>query len=128
LIYLDTSVALAHLLGETHEPPSKLWRERLVSSQLLEYEIWNRLRSLGLGGSHAEAARGLLVFVSLIDLSPTTLARALRPFPKSVGTLDGLHLATIEFLRANGENADLASYDRRLIEAARALGISIYAL
>jgi hypothetical protein len=128
LIYLDTSVALAHLLGEDRAPPSTLWRERLASSQLLEYELWNRLHRQSLAGSHAEAAKALLIFVSLIDLAPQVLARALQPFPKPVGTLDGLHLATVEFLRARGEEIELASYDRRLIACAQALGIAIYAL
>jgi len=56
------------------------------------------------------------------------LARALQPFPVVVRTPDGLHLATIEFLRAGGQDIELASYDRRLIAGARALGIAIYAL
>ena len=64
--------------------------------------------------------------ISLLDFSPGVLARALEPFPVSVRTLDGLHLATIEFLRGRGEDIELASYDRRLIAGARALGIAIY--
>lgn len=128
MIYLDTSVALAHLLGEDRIPPNTLWRERLVSSQIFEYELWNRIHGTGLSDSHAEAAKALLAFVSLIDLAPQALTRALDPFPTPVGTLDGLHLATIEFLRGQGEPIELASYDRRLVEAARALGISIYPL
>jgi predicted nucleic acid-binding protein len=128
LIYLDTSVALAHLFGENRAPPSTLWRERLVSSQLLAYELWNRVHTHGLTRSHADAAKALLAFVSLIDLTPPVLARALEPFPTPIGTLDGLHVATIEFLRAGGEEIELASYDRKLVACARALGIAIYAL
>lgn len=37
MIYLDTSVALAHLLAEDRQPPASLWDETLVSSRLLEY-------------------------------------------------------------------------------------------
>jgi hypothetical protein len=37
--------------------------------------------------------------------------------------LDALHLATVEFLRAQGEPLQLASYDSRLVAAARALGV-----
>jgi hypothetical protein len=127
LIYLDTSVALAHLFGEGRAPPAALWRERLVSSQLLAYELWNRLHSRGLTRSHTDEAKALLAFVSLIDLTPPALARALAPFPTPVGTLDGLHLATIEFMRGRGEDVELASYDRKLVACARALGIAIYA-
>jgi hypothetical protein len=52
VIYLDTSVALAHLLGETRRPADVLWRHPLVSSRLLQYELWTRLHARGLGGSH----------------------------------------------------------------------------
>ncbi len=39
-----------------------------------------------------------------------------------------LHLASMEFLRGRGQKVELASYDARLITAARALGIPIVAL
>jgi hypothetical protein len=42
--------------------------------------------------------------------------------------LDALHLATIEFLRSEGEPVKLASYDVRLIAAARALDVPIAAV
>ena len=51
-----------------------------------------------------------------------TLLRALRPFPIAVRSLDGLHLATMHHLRTLGIDVDLASYDRRLIAAAHAMG------
>jgi hypothetical protein len=128
LIYLDSSVALAHLFGEEKSPPAALWDEQQVSSRLLEYELWNRIHARGLVESHHEAARALLAQVSLIELSTLALARAIQPFPVPVGTLDGLHLATIEFLRTRGHSIEIASYDRRLVTCARALGIPIYVL
>jgi hypothetical protein len=70
----------------------------------------------------------LLSRISLIDLTPAVLARALKPFPMPVRTPDGLHLATVEYLRARGDDIELASYDRRLVACARALGIAIFAL
>jgi hypothetical protein len=42
MIYLDSSVALAHLLAEDRFPPDLLWDQQLVSSRLLECEVWNR--------------------------------------------------------------------------------------
>ena len=66
--------------------------------------------------------------MSLINLAPGVLVRALQPFPISVRTLDGLHLATMEFLRTRDEDIQLASYDRRLLAGARALGIALYAM
>jgi len=105
-----------------------MWRERLVSSRLLQYELWNRVHARALTHSYAGEARVLLAHISLLDFGPEVLARALEPFPVSVRSLDGLHLATIEFLRARGEDIELASYDRRLVAGAQALGIAIYPL
>ena len=77
-------------------------------------------------GSVAWFRRGaLLSRIDLIELSETVLARALRPFPVAVRTLDGLHLATLEYVGHREAPVQLASYDQRLLAAARALGISI---
>ncbi len=125
MIYLDTSVALAHLLAEDRRPPDELWREPLVSSRLLEYELWIRLNARGLGASHGESARRLVERVALLELQPAVLARALEPFPVPVRTLDALHLASADFLRRRGQPIELATYDERLIAAARALDFPI---
>jgi predicted nucleic acid-binding protein len=53
------------------------------------------------------------------------LTRALEPFPFAVRTLDALHLASMDFLRANGQVIQLATYDRRLASAASAMGIAL---
>ncbi len=34
MIYVDSSVVLAHLLGEDRSPPDALWREPVMSSRL----------------------------------------------------------------------------------------------
>jgi hypothetical protein len=128
VIYLDSSVVLSQLLAENRPLPRSFAESPLVSSRLLEYEIWNRIHAYGLTRSHFEEAQTVLTRVLLIDLSPSVLARALEPFPIPIRTLDGLHLATIEFLRTDGDDIELASFDRRLIAAARALDIPIYAL
>jgi uncharacterized protein len=128
VIYLDTSVALAQLLAEDRAPPAALWHQPLIASRLLEYEVWTRLHALKLGRSHADEARLLVGRVALIELAPPVLERALAPFPVIVRTLDALHLATIDFLRARGQDMELATYDERLAAAARAMGIALVAL
>jgi hypothetical protein len=128
VIYLDSSVALAHLLVEPRSPPASLWNGPLVSSQLLEYEVWNRIHAYGLGRSHANEAQALLIRVDLIEMTAVVLARALEPFPTPIRTLDALHLSTIEYVRSRREMVELASYDTQLRAAAQALGISIAAL
>jgi hypothetical protein len=99
-----------------------------VSSQLLEYEVWNRIHAYGLGRSHANEAQALLMRVDLIEMTATVLARALEPFPTPIRTLDALHLSTIEYVRNRRQTVELASYDNRLLATARALGISVAAL
>jgi uncharacterized protein len=130
VIYIDSSVALAHLLGEPQSPTVQFWAQPLTSSRLLEYEVWNRVHAYGLIASHSESARALLLRVTLLDLDERVLARALEPFPLPIRTLDALHLATIVFIRARraGEPIEVASYDARLLATARALGIPLAAL
>ncbi len=128
MIYLDTSVALAHLLGEDRVPPDALWDELLVSSRLLEYEMFTRLHARGLGKSHSAAARELLERVALADMSVAVLSRALEPFPVTLRTLDALHVATLLFLEAQGQKVQLATYDDRMAEAARKLRVPLVAL
>ena len=128
MIYIDSSVALAHLLAEPRSPPTGLWQKILTSSALLEYEVWNRVNALGRSASLADEVRALLNRTSLIEMDRPAVARALEPWPLPVRTLDGLHLATMDFLRKNGASIELASYDHRLTAAAQALGIALLEL
>ena len=125
MIYVDTSVVLAHLLAEDRRPPASLWTETLVSSRLLEYEIWSRLHARELAEERSDAAHETIARISLLELAPPVLARALDEFPVPVRTLAALHLASLEFLRGRGQAVELASYDQRMISAARAIGIPV---
>lgn len=128
MIYIDSSVLLADVLSEPRSPPARLWDEELASSRLLAYEVWNRLHASGAAGLHAERAQALLARTNLMEMSRAALARALEPWPVPLRTLDALHLATMEFLRRQGESIELASYDNRLVAAAQALGIPLAVL
>jgi len=125
MIYLDTSVALAHLLADDRHPPDSLWHETLVSSRLMEYELWTGIHAGRRARSHGEAVRELLSRVAFLELTPEILARALEPFPVAVRTLDALHLASMDFLRSKGQEIALASYDTRQIAVARSLHFGI---
>lgn len=128
MIYLDTSVALSHLLAENRRPPSSLWEQTVISSRLLEYEVWNRLHARNLEASHGEFARQLLGRLALVELASPILARALEPFPTSVRTLDALHLTTLGYLRANGQRISLASYDKQMNRTAAAMQFPLFDL
>ena len=119
---------MAQLLAEDRLPPERLWRESLVSSRLFEYEIWTRIHGRRLSKSHGDFVRAIVGRLALLELTTPILARALEPFPAPVRMLDALHLASLDFLRANGQVVELATYDDRLARAARAMKIALYRL
>ena len=125
MIYVDTSVALAHLLAEDRRPPTSFWTENLISSRLLEYEIWAGLHAREMAASRSEAAHEVIARIALLELAPPVLARALDAFPVPVRTLDALHLSSLEFLRGRRLDVELASYDRRMVSSAQAMGIPV---
>ena len=126
MIYLDTSVALSHLLAEDRQPRTELWEQPLVASRLLVYELLTRLNTRDLARTHGDAARMLLGRVALLDLTPPVLARALEPFPKPVRTLDALHLASAMFLRERGHDLTIATFDARMATAAMSMGLGLF--
>lgn len=128
MFHVDTSVALAHLLSDDRRPPVSFWDNSLVSSRLLEYELWNRVRARNLALSHGEAAQGIVGRLALLELSPRVLARALGAFPIPLRTLDALHLASLDYLRGQRQAVELASYDHRMTAAARAMDIPVHDL
>jgi hypothetical protein len=125
VIYLDTSVVLGHLLAEDRRPPDTLWSQPMVSSRLLEYEVWTRLHARNLATSHGEAARALLARLAFLELATPVLARALEPWPLPLRTLDAMHLSSLAFLHSRGQRVLLASYDERQVAVARALGFEL---
>jgi predicted nucleic acid-binding protein len=82
-----------------------------------------RVNARGAAATHGDAVRDLLARVSLVELAPAVLARALEPFPAPVRTLDALHLATAHFLVSRRQALALATYDGRMRACAERLGI-----
>lgn len=88
MIYIDSSVALVYLLSEDRSPSPLLWRERLISSRLLQFEVWTRIHARGLSHSHSQPVELLLKRIPLVEMALPVLTRALKPFPKPIRTLD----------------------------------------
>ena len=123
LVYVDTSVVLAELLVEPRRPDVAFWSSnRLVSSQLVEYETMVRLHGYG---RPIDPAVVLLAPFTLIHMGNDVLARARAPFPVPVRPLDALHLATADWLRVQQPALTFATYDVRLRAAAVALGLML---
>lgn len=126
MIYLDTSVAVAHLLSEDRRPAASLWDHPLIASKLLEYELWVRLNKLGVTAAQRETAQNFLGRIALIELIPEILGRAREGFAGDVRTLDAFHLASAAFLLNEGVSIEMATYDDRMRAGARRLGIPLY--
>lgn len=128
MIYVDTSVVLAHVLAEDRRPAPALWKEAdLVTSRLTEYECWVRLNAYGRTESEGPLLAVTLAFLDVLELEENTCARCRAPFPVPVRTLDALHLAAADFLRSGGFNVRIATYDSRMSSAAVALGFGLWA-
>jgi predicted nucleic acid-binding protein len=123
MIYLDTSVALAHLLAEERRLQVDLWIKQ-SSSRLLS-------TSFGFACNQFRRARRrdrpcAAEPHPLIEMNPEVLARAREEFPVAVRSLDALHLASAGFLIKEGLELQLATYDERMRAAARKLKIPLY--
>ena len=125
MIYLDTSVALAELFAEDRRPAPEFWKGQLVSSRLLEYELWTRVHGRRAAATHGEAVREILAAVAFVELAPTVLERAVEPFPVPIRTLGAIHLATALFLAGRRQGVMVATYDERMRAAARAVGLGL---
>ena len=125
MIYLDSSVVLAHLFAEDRTPPSSIWDQGPVSSRLLEYEVWIRVRARPSSQVLIAAAEDAIDAIRFVELARPVLERAKQAFPVPVRTLDALHLSTALFLRSHRSDVSLATYDVRMREAGRALEIPL---
>jgi predicted nucleic acid-binding protein len=71
------------------------------------------------------AGRQVLALCQLVRVNDATLNRAAALLPHELRTLDAIHVATA--LRLEGELGALVTYDERMADAARGLGIRVVA-
>jgi predicted nucleic acid-binding protein len=128
MIYLDTSIVLAQLLAEDRQPPATLWQGTLISSRLLEYEVWVNINRGKREESHGELVRTTLARISYVELAVPVLQRVLEPFPRMVRTLDAIHIATALFVANKGQSIEFATYDQDQAAAASAAGVILFRL
>lgn len=125
MIYVDSSVVLAYALGEDRRPDRTFWDQPIISSRLCAYEVYRRLGNLGAGGDRKTLATLILSRFSELELIGPIVDRAAGSFPMGIRTLDALHLASVLFLAEQGLRVTVATYDRRMAEAARALDFEV---
>lgn len=98
-----------------------LGRPRLIGSALLEAELMRAVRRAR--PDALEQARTVLETVGLVPVDEGVLRSAEELTPAALRTLDAIHLATALTLRL--ENLTLVTYDQRMLDAARALGLVV---
>ena len=124
-LYLDTSAFVKALVEEPESTALRAFLadhpdQRRVSSTLLRAEALRAVRHLG--SSALAAVREGLRRVDLIGIDDRILDAAGTLEPRILRTLDAIHLATA--LTLGDDLVAIVTYDDRLTEAARLLGVS----
>ncbi len=134
-LYLETSALLTWLLGESHagDVRAALDAADTVATSTLAFveteRALVRAETEGLiRAADGQRLRGLLQRARAgwltMAVSDEVLARAARPFPvEPVRTLDAIHLATALSLVKVLPDLVVLSYNRRILENAKSLGI-----
>ena len=133
IVYLDSSFVIRRLLGVGK--PAEFWGkwEKAYASTLMRTECFRIANNLRLAGKLDDAGRARLGAwietvcnaVTQIPLTDNVMKRAAEAYPVEVGTLQALHLATMQELESvHGVKCVLASDDDGLVQAAKSLGIS----
>jgi len=127
VFYLDTSAAVKLVVVEKGSKALRRWLEsrdgEVGSSDLLRTELLRATRRAA--PEQMVQARTVLDSLILVTLSTAVCERAAMLEPDLLRSLDLLHLAAA--LELGDELEGIVTYDQRLAEGARALGISVVA-
>lgn len=125
MYYLETSAAIKLVVAEEGSTALRRWLTprdgQIVSSDLLRTELLRATRRAA--PEHMVQARAVLDALVLVTLSTAVFERAATLEPDVVRSLDALHLAAALELADDLEG--MVTYDRRLAEGCRALGILV---
>ena len=122
--YLDSSAAVKLVVREAESDALGAWlgSEPIVaSSALVRTETLRAVRRAEPLGM--DQARAILARFVVHDIDDDILESAVRLDPLVLRSLDAIHLATA--LRLGSELEAIVTYDRRMIDGARALGLPV---
>jgi predicted nucleic acid-binding protein len=121
-VYVDSS-ALAKLVvqePESHALSAHLRTRRLATSELALVEIARAEKLAQPAQTTGATAQGVLDEADLVLLRRSVLARAAELTSHGVRSLDAIHLASALEIQPD----HFVAYDRRLLEAAAAAGLT----
>ncbi len=123
MLYLDSS-ALVKLVVDERESAAlaaDLGESPLAGSALSRTEV---VRAVARADPRrVEAAVAVVASLALIDISGAVLHAAARLAPRSLRSLDAIHLASA--LELEDDLTAFVAYDERLLDAASALGMPV---
>jgi len=123
-VYLDSSAAVKLIVREAESAALESWlqpHDVLASSALLRTEL---LRAVRRGAPRRIAgARAAMAAFTLRAVDDEILDAAGDIAPAFIRSLDAIHLATA--LRLAPELDAIVTYDRRMIDGARAIGLPV---
>ena len=123
-VYVDSSALVKLVKEEVHSPALQrtlATHDLVVSSRLTEVEVHRAARVANLSADHTARADDALAGCDLAPVGDAVIAKARELASVRLRTLDAVHLATALMLRARW----MVTYDRRLAEAARELGLEV---
>jgi predicted nucleic acid-binding protein len=126
LIYLDSSAIVKLVLPEAESAVlfSTLQNHPLrVASALVATEVPRAIRRVAPSPEAMERSRLVLGSIHLLKIDDTVLTQAADLEPPGLRTLDAIHLASA--LAIGDDLIAFVSYDRRLVEAARSVGLPV---
>lgn len=135
--YLDASVALRLILGETNRIEHLKKATALVSSEIIRVECLRTIdrmkKRLALNdqviAEKNEAIFNFLKEIDLIPLSRRVLQEASQSFPTVVGTLDAIHLSSaLLWQKSESHSLVMLTHDLELGLAARSIGMQVLGL
>lgn len=123
MIYVDSSVVLAYLLGQHSPLPASWFSQSLVASRLLEVEVHVTVKRLG-RPDLTPLVDAIVQHIVLYEVDRAVCDMAKQE--RDLRSLDALHLATAELLRKEVGLTDLATHDKELLDAASRRGFNAY--
>ena len=125
IAYIDSSALLKLAFPEAETPAIEADladRDGLVSSRLCAIECARAYRRES-GRTSLQSLDDLLEGVVFIEISAAIAEKASDTGPAELRALDAIHLASA--LSAGDPSLEVITYDRRLADAARAIGLTV---
>ncbi len=123
--YLDSSAIVKFAVAEAETSALVAWRRGLSPEDVLmscELAVAEVLRAVGRVGGDLDVALAHLDALDMLVVDRDLLLAAGRLQPARIRTLEAIHLAAA--MAAGDDLAGVATYDERMAEAARSLGLT----